>query len=288
VDVPVGAKLLVSTNAQADFTAGSSLTVAGQLEVQDGTRLRLDGNTPARDVTLVAGSSMIGHGTIRFEGNNRLLLLANATVGTGLLDFSGTSTIAATNLLLTIASGSTARFDHSATIVGSVTVDGTLTLTGVPITLAITQTLTLDPTGVLNNSDTIRVGVFVNNNGKVNGNAPVVVGPVQQALTLDSTAPLIDHVQVFLLQPRGRTSSTPVMRSAGSVILTWQASPGSSFSVESSTELKRWTPVQATVLENSPGEYHATIVLSGSDSAFYRLRSVANPSHLISPRPFER
>ena len=43
VNVPVGGKLLLSTNAVVNFSTPSSLSVAGELEVQSGARLRLDG-----------------------------------------------------------------------------------------------------------------------------------------------------------------------------------------------------------------------------------------------------
>src|SRR6185369_2080206 len=73
VNVPVGGKLLLSTNAQVNFTAASSLTVGGQLEIQSGARLRLDGSDPARDVTLLAGSQLSGVGKIQLEGGCRLV-----------------------------------------------------------------------------------------------------------------------------------------------------------------------------------------------------------------------
>ena len=74
VNVPVGGKLLLSTNAVVNFAAPSSLSVAGELEVQSGARLRLDGSTPARDLTLAAGSALYGTGTIQIEGSCRLVV----------------------------------------------------------------------------------------------------------------------------------------------------------------------------------------------------------------------
>src|ERR1044072_2888754 len=72
VNVPVGGKLLLSTNALVDFRAGSSLTVAGELEIQSGARLRLDSGNPARDLVLLAGAQVSGAGTLRLEGGCRL------------------------------------------------------------------------------------------------------------------------------------------------------------------------------------------------------------------------
>ena len=73
VNVAAGGKLLLSAG-WVNFTAPSSLTVAGELEVQSGGRLRVDGSTPARDLTLTAGSLLSGTGTIQLEGNNRLVV----------------------------------------------------------------------------------------------------------------------------------------------------------------------------------------------------------------------
>jgi hypothetical protein len=275
VNVPVGGKFLLSTNAHVNFTAGSSLTVGGQLEVQSGARLRLDSSNPARDLALAAGSSLLGAGTITLEGDNRVVLLGNVSVATALLDFTGASTIAGTNLL-TIAPGSTVRFDHTATIPGSVTVNGTLTLTGSPRTLTMSGTLTLELTGVLNNSDTIRVGVLVNNGGQINGNAPVVVGPAVQPLR-------IDHIQFSPPTWSGKTP-VPAISSPGTVILTWRARPGARFFIEASVGFRSWAELPATVLETSPGAFRATLVLTGSAARFYRLRVVPmEPS--IPPAP---
>src|SRR6185437_9917356 len=63
VNVPVGGELLLS-GGLVDFTSGSSLTVAGLLEVDATGRLRLDGTNPGRDLTLLAGSVLSGTGTV--------------------------------------------------------------------------------------------------------------------------------------------------------------------------------------------------------------------------------
>src|SRR5438105_509549 len=70
VNVPVGGKLLLSTNALVDLTGPSSLTVAGQLEIQDGARLRMDGS---QTTSLLAGSNLSGTGAIRLDGSSQLV-----------------------------------------------------------------------------------------------------------------------------------------------------------------------------------------------------------------------
>jgi hypothetical protein len=254
---------LVSTNAQVDFTLGSSLTVGGQLEIQSGARLRLDSNSPARDLTLAAGSSLSGAGVILFEGSNHLLLLADVSIGTGLVDFTGASTIAGTNIL-TIAGGSTVRFDHTAITAGSVTVDGALTIVGSPVTLTISRTLTLDSIGILNNSDTVHVGAFVNKGGVINGSAPVVIGPTVQPLP-------IDRIQILHVASGGQSAS-PAVTAPGTVVLTWRAQPGTRFIIESTAGLETWVQKPATVREISPGVFQGSIILSNAKARFYRLQ----------------
>jgi hypothetical protein len=180
------------------------------------------------------------------------------------LDFSGSSTIAGAKLL-TIAAGATVRFDHPATISGSVTVDGTFTLVTSPVTLAIAGTLTLDAAGVLNNSDTISVGAFVNNGGTINGNAPVVGGGAPQLVH-------IDRIQVA--PPSGPGTHPKSLFSPGTVILTWHATAGLRFAVETGPGWGKWTSEFATVVETGPGSYQATVKPGTSQTGFYRLRYI--------------
>jgi hypothetical protein len=224
----------------------------------------LDGNSPSRDLSLTFGSTTTGAGTVRFEGSNRLLLSAEVTLSVGLLDFASASSTAGTNTL-TIAIGSTMRFDHTASVPGSIRVDGTLTLIGSPVTLTIIGTLTLDSTGVINNSDTIRAGSFVKTGGTINGNAPVVTGPLVELI-------LIDRIQL----DRAGTSlpnGSPAVAKPGTVTLTWRARPGTHFVIESSGSLRTWTTqASAIVHEINPGVFHGTVTLSGTKAGYYRLR----------------
>ncbi|MCL4787023.1 MAG: carboxypeptidase regulatory-like domain-containing protein, partial [Verrucomicrobia bacterium] len=75
VNVPVGGRLLVSTNADLLLrTSTGVLTIAGELEIQSGARLRLENSSPALDLTLLAGSTLSGTGTIQVDGSNRLVV----------------------------------------------------------------------------------------------------------------------------------------------------------------------------------------------------------------------
>ena len=82
VNVPPGGRLFLNRGF-VNLTAGSGLTVAGELELAGDARVRLDGNSPARDLALAAGSVLTGTGTIQLEGNCRLLVPGDldSTVG---------------------------------------------------------------------------------------------------------------------------------------------------------------------------------------------------------------
>ena len=257
VNVPVGGKLLVSAGL-VNFTSGSSLTVTGQLEVDTGGLLRLDSSGPARDLTLQPGNITSGGGTLQFEGGNRLVLNGSATLGIGIVNFFGSSSIAGANTL-TIPSGSIVTFDHTSTIPGSVTVDGTLAVSTATVTLTISGTMTLDATGVLNNPGTMQASVFVNNGGTINGNAPTTGFSAMLKITSlkwgDISTPPVP------------LASTPV------IVLTSSGPAGQKIGVEMSSDMIHWNNVSATVEETTPGSYR--IKVSGApiaDRLFFRLR----------------
>lgn len=80
VNVPVGGRLLLSTNADLLLRIGTAvLTVGGELEIQSGARLRLESSSPALELTLLAGSVNSGEGTLRLDGPRRALLEKSST-----------------------------------------------------------------------------------------------------------------------------------------------------------------------------------------------------------------
>jgi len=255
VNVPAGGRFLVSTGL-VNFTAPSSLTVAGELEIQAGGRLRLDNSSPARDLTLAAGSVNSGSGTLKFEGGNRLILDGNTALGIGLADFLNSSSLVSSNTL-TIAPGATVRFDHSSTINGPVIVNGTLTLNNASATLRINAALTLNAAGTINNSGTLSVAAFVNNGGTINGNAPVVGG---------LSALRISEIQLFSIT---LTASTAVEKQ---MVLKWSAAPARIFAVECSSNLTVWAEQQADIREITPGQYKADLGTTVGSNRFFRVR----------------
>src|SRR5581483_3035921 len=93
INVPVGGKLLLSTNAQLNLTAGSSLTLVGQAELQTGSRLRFDASNPSRDLLLLPGAQLTGPGTLKLEGNCRLAISEDTTLSGGLQMDGGTAVV---------------------------------------------------------------------------------------------------------------------------------------------------------------------------------------------------
>jgi hypothetical protein len=272
VNVPVGGKLWLSTNAVANFSAPSSLSVAGELEVQSGARLRLDGSNPARDLTLAFGCVWSGMGTTLVEGANRVVLVGDQTLGGGTLNLYGSSSLVGTNLFI-IASGAAVGLDHSTTFPGSLTVNGALTLTAATILFNVDGTLTLDTGGVINNPGTIRVGVFANNGGIIVGNAPTIrtgLGPLSiVGLTLTGGS-----------QTQGREAMAAVSPSA---VLDCRGLPGQNFVVESSVDCVHWSRVPTAVQEYSPGRFRASVPMGNGGRLFFRLQAITEDTRLQDP-----
>jgi hypothetical protein len=246
-----------------NFAAPSSLTVGGELAIQDGARLRLDGSNPARDLTLDTGSSYTGDGTVQFEGSNRLVMTGNAGLTGGTWDFQGSSSIAGSGLL-TVGTNALLHFDHSVTMPGSLTVAGTLTLANAAVTLQVNGSLTLAATGAINNPGTVRAGAFVNQGGTITGNAPVVSGGLgTQSLRIN---------RITVARGQGIGSGQAGLATQGQVIISWSSAPGLRFVVESGVNCVSWRPESAVILETVPGEYQGTITTARDPCRYFRLR----------------
>jgi hypothetical protein len=256
VNVPAGGKLLLSTNALVVFTQPSSLTVAGELEIQQGARLRLDGSAPARDLTLLPGSQLSGAGTLRLEGANRIALEGSITSGIGLLEMSGSSSISGA-FTLTVASGSTLRFDHSSTIPGSITVEGTLTLTSPSVVVTINGRLTLNAGGVLNNPGTIRVGIgeFINNGGTINGTPPQDLAGTSVPLQISGIS-ITETPSTTLAKARQNGHARELV-----ISISWSGRRGPSYAIETSADLVHWAVVAGTITEVASGSYQGRMTM---------------------------
>jgi hypothetical protein len=265
VTVPAGGRLLLSTNALVVFTQPSSLTVGGELEVQAGARLRLDGSTPARDLMLLPGSTETGPGTVLVEGANRVLLEGNVNWGIGLLDMTSASHIAG-NLPLSIAPGAALRFDHTSTITNSISVDGTLSTASSGVTLTVNGTLTLNASGTLNNPGTIKAGTFTNNGGTINGNppAPVTSSPAGlRIMNLSVGEP-----------PTGNVERMHPFVAPDRITITWTGLPGRQFNLQTSDDLVHWDNIPVLIEQVGGNLYRASLSFPSKTHQFFRIREL--------------
>jgi hypothetical protein len=268
VSVAADGRLFVNSSCQLSFSAGSSLTVAGALQVLSGGTLHMASGTPAPDLTLESGCAVTGAGTVSFEGASRLVLTEDVTWGIALADMTGTSSITGP-FTLTIAPGATVRFNHTSTIPGSVTVEGTFTLTGAGVTVTIDGALTLDAGGTLNNPGTVRVGAFIDNGGTIVGNAPVLMSFAPSSIFIGGLD-LGETAQPGA--PRVMAVSQP-----GDLVLCWKGPAEGLFVIESSSNLFLWVEVPVTIVEETPGHYLGAVANPSDRPLFFRVRSLAPP-----------
>jgi uncharacterized protein (AIM24 family) len=266
VNIASGGRFRLNSGGYVRLANDGVLSVAGELEVQSGARLRYEYNGVPRDLVLLAGGSITGSGVTLIEGANRLTVEGDASLAGGTVQLLGSTTAAGTGLF-TVQTNATLYVDHSLTMPGSVDLYGTLTVANASTTFQITGALTLEATSVLNNPGTVRVGGFVNLGGTVNGNAPVLLGGLAAVtirinrLQLGAGDGLPGRLQA------GNSSSLAV-----TTVLSWTSPAGRAFTVESSTDLRHWSYVPANIAEISPGEYQARPTDISASASFYRIK----------------
>ena len=189
IDVAATGRLLVATNAFMTFYAGSSLVAAGPVEVQDGGRLSFANDSPAHDITLLAGNAIMGPGTLQLNGNNRLVMGGDVTVdlllqlndnsvatGPGLLTLRGNQTLTGTyEARVNIAKGA------SAGISGAVFTNLVTIQSNAVMYVNYNQVLTVN--GALTNLGTLQfysrdVNTYLSGSGRVENAGLLVVYPV--------------------------------------------------------------------------------------------------------------
>jgi hypothetical protein len=177
VNVPAGGQILVNTNAYLGFRAGAPVTLSDTLDLRPGALLHVS-EDPRHDLTLLAGSQIVGQGTLRLFNSNRLVLEADTRLplpvelnntsrisGPGLLTLIGTHTLAGPyDTMIEVPADSTARIDN-ATLNTNLVVQpgGTLQILG-------DRTLTIH--GVLTNAGTLQmasrnVNTYLNGSGRI-------------------------------------------------------------------------------------------------------------------------
>jgi hypothetical protein len=177
VNVPAGGQILVNTNAYLGFRAGAPVTLSDTLDLRPGALLHVS-EDPRHDLTLLAGSQIVGQGTLRLFNSNRLVLEADTRLplpvelnntsrisGPGLLTLIGTHTLAGPyDTVIEVPAGSTALI-NTATLTTNLVVQpgGTLGILD-------NQTLTIH--GVLTNAGTLQmasrnVNTYLNGSGRI-------------------------------------------------------------------------------------------------------------------------
>jgi len=266
MSVAAGATLQLDNSAWLVIGAGSSLDMAGTLNIGSSARLRLDSSSPPRDFTFLPGSVWLGSGTVQIQGSNRAVFDGDVTLNGGLLNLIENSSLAGTNLL-TIANGAAFGLDHSLTFPGSITVDGALTLASSSVTFAIQGALTLDASGTLNNPGAIVAGAFVNNGGVINGHAPAL-HPLVLRIIRAALPGALPHV--------GAETDAAVSPASRNVVLDCLGAPGQPFTVETSLDLVHWRSVEATCQETSLGHFRVSASAPEAARSFFRLRQAAS------------
>jgi len=155
----------------------------------------------------------------------------------------------------------TILFSQSLTLPGSLDIGGTLQITNTAVLLQVAGTLTLEPSGKLSNSGTIKVGAFVNNGGTIVGNAPVV------SLVIPM---LIEVVKLPSSQSPG-SQPRATIQAQDTYLLRWVAPANQTFILESSTDLVHWMPRSTTVRHVAPDLYETDLALVEAKE-FFRLR----------------
>jgi hypothetical protein len=150
--------------------------------------------------------------------------------------------------------------NQSLTLPGSMDIGGVLQITNNAITLQLSGTLTLEASGSLLNSGTIKAGAFVNNGGTIAGSPPVI----------SIVVPLLQVVKVPGSQSAGPQPRASV-QAQESYLLRWSAPLSQTFVLESSTDLSHWTPRTITVRQVAADRYE-TDVAPVKSNEFFRLR----------------
>ena len=210
---------------------------------------------------IAAGNQFLGTGTVLIQRPMELLADANfgtldVTFGTG-SSFSGLAKVAN-------EPGGILRINQSMTFPGDISVGGRLIVGNAAHTLNVLGSLFLGDDGILENPGTIKVADFIDAGGTIIGHAPQING-------IASARPL----KISSL----KSSNLANKQLRGSVTYDWvihcTAPAGSSFVVETSTDLRSWHQATAMITETTPGNFEVQVQNDASNAGFFRLRSVS-------------
>ena len=123
-------------------------------------------------------------------------------------------------------------------------------------TINVVGVLTLQASGTIINPGTIRVGVFTDLGGTIQGNTPIEVGLPPPPLRIES----------ITVDSGGGLRALSV----NAAVLEWRGLPKSAYIIETSYSLPAWTKVETLVEEFAPGRYRAAVPRVNGN-AFFRI-----------------
>ncbi len=188
VTISFPGRLLLSSG-WANFASGSSLNVAGAVELAGDGRLRFDSSLPAHNMTVQKGAQMTGTGTLLVGGENQVVMAGDATAAFHVTLVESARTAGKATLTLAGGQGLTGTYDSpvriaegaSATMFGAI-FNNTLTVAaGGAIDVAHNNSVTIN--GKLLNHGKMSLPSrdrysHVNGSGTVENSGLIVVYPV--------------------------------------------------------------------------------------------------------------
>ena len=178
INVPAGGRLALATESRAYLRSGSSLALAGTLDIQPSARMVSLNEAPSRDLTLLGGNALTGGGVLQLDGGNRLVAAAPAELGLQLQLNDSASVIGTSILTVGVDQTFTGNFATPIRIKGGVTVwvsDATFRSQleidpGGVLDVAYNHSLILN--GTLTNAGTLRmfnrdVNTYISGSGRI-------------------------------------------------------------------------------------------------------------------------
>ena len=208
-----------------------------------------------------------GSGRLAFLANSNVELAQELNVGRLQVEF-GSSVDVLGEFVLRNEAGGVMTFGPGNTLGGPLEVGGRLILpanaNGNFNALKVDDTLTLRSGARLENSGEIRVREFLNEDGVVIGNAPVVrtVGPlrIEQIVLLPAVGSGVSRAE----------ADASEWVAGPTVVLRWTGESGRRYGVEVSSDLRRWTSVGPQIREEAPGRFEA-VGEARAEQSYYRV-----------------
>lgn len=250
----ITAGLVTGSSCEMFLRPGSSSSPV--IDIAAGAELRWGSDR----IHVGAPDPFTGTGLLTFTSGGILALEGPLNLGTLDVAFNASSQVAG-NFTLANRAGGRFRFTGAVAIEGGVEIGGRME-TAANATVRLDDRLTILAGGALDNLGIVRVREFVNN-GTLTGKAPEI----------RTTGPLRITTIEAVEEPAGDRGALPAaLGSTGAVLrLRWEASPGASFHVERSADLRAWSRSAARVTEPKPGSFEALLDSGAAPIGWFRL-----------------